>query len=119
MQTVSLWGSSLVVMVAMWLGSRADESERARITEFYHSLSRPAVPAPVANLPEPFFISGLVLLVLGLVLAALGALAGGASVLAAAVGLALAALGGALILRHRRNVARDPLRTAAGAPPRT
>jgi len=101
MQTVSIWVSSAVVVLAMFLASGKQAPERARIAEFYRSLAQPAAPAPVAVLPEPFFISGVVLLLLGLVLGGIGALSGGPGGLAAWVGLLLALVGGGLLWGHR------------------
>lgn len=101
MQTVSLWVSSLVVLLAMYLGSRESAGERERIAKFYESLARPAAPAPAAALPEPFFISGLVLFLLGVVLGGIGAVSSGPGSVAMWVGLLLVALGGMLLAKHR------------------
>ena len=117
LQTVSLWFSSVVVVVAMAVGSNADERERARIAEFYDSLERPAPPSEVADVPEPFLISGVVLLLLGIVLAVIGWLTGTPSVLASATGLLLAVLGGLLLARHWRTVAKSEKTGAAGEVP--
>jgi hypothetical protein len=114
LQTVSLWVSSTAVVLAMFLASRKNTPEIARIAEFYRSLAQPAVPSPVAILPEPFLISGVVLGLLGLVLGGIGGFAGGPSRLALWVGLSLAALGGALLWRHGRR-AREP-KDAAESP---
>jgi Na+/proline symporter len=102
LQTVSLWVSSVVVVLAMALGSRRDERELKRIAEFYDSLERPAPLSAVADLPEPFLISGAVLLLLGIVLAGIGWFTGTPSALASATGLLLAVLGGILLVRHSR-----------------
>jgi Na+/proline symporter len=114
LQTVSIWVSSAVVVLAMFLASRKDTPERARIAEFYRSLAQPAVPSPAAKLPEPFLISGVVLLLLGLVLGGIGGFARGPGRLALWVGLLLTALGGALLWRHGRR-AHEP-RNATESP---
>ncbi len=106
MQTVSLWVSSAVVLAAMYLASASasDAPERAQIAEFYQALARPAAPAQQASIPEPFFISGVVLALLGVALGAIGALQWSAAKLTFWVGALLAALGATLLLRHRRAV---------------
>lgn len=102
LQTWSLWVSSVLVVLAMALASHPDEHERTRIAEFFASLEKPAPAAETADIPEPFFISGMVLLLLGIVLAVIGWLTGTPSVLASATGVLLAVLGGLLLARHRR-----------------
>ena len=104
LQTVSLWVSSLVVVAAMAAFSSRDEKERGRVAEFYDSLKRPAPASPVADVPEPFLISGVVLLLLGIMLAGIGWVTGTPSALASAIGLLLAFLGGLLLVRHRRTL---------------
>jgi hypothetical protein len=102
LQTISLWVSSVVVVAAMALASGRDERTQARIAEFYESLERPAPVSAIANVPEPFLISGVVLFLLGIVLAGVGWLTGTPSALASVTGLLLAGLGGYLMARHKR-----------------